>query len=423
MARTPTASNLLTEAKIKSLKVREKDYTLRDGGGLFLTIRAIGTKLWVIRYTLNKKPKRTTIGNYPIVSLAQAREKNREYQSMAKQGICLTVQKNLLKQEQTLALYGQLHIVAKHFFEEVVRGSITEDTYSKKIRRFERDILPFFATFKEGSNGTIEDVESSRHISTIHHGELMEAISKIAQRGAIETAHRVLNDCNSLWLYAVGHGHASFNIVANIDKKHALPKAPVSHLPSTTDIGELKRYFSFANGFKSNIMTHYALLLLPYVFLRIDNLRALEWREVDFERKMIVFQKERMKTKHSDFALPLSDSALVILKEINHYTRHSPYVFPSPLNFSKAMSGNTIGKLMRENGFGGILTPHGFRSTFSSIAYSNMHEHLMSAQVIEACMHHAEKNKVAGAYNYQAKYTEQMKILVNWYGKWLDLLR
>ena len=50
MARTVTP---LTDPKCEAAKSREKDYTLFDGQGLFLLVKATGTKVWRFKY---KKP-------------------------------------------------------------------------------------------------------------------------------------------------------------------------------------------------------------------------------------------------------------------------------------------------------------------------------------------------------------------------------
>lgn len=69
----------LTDSKIKSLKVKDKDYTEPDGQGLQILIKTIGTKLWEFRYVspLTNKRKKTSFGCYPNVSLVNARKKEK----------------------------------------------------------------------------------------------------------------------------------------------------------------------------------------------------------------------------------------------------------------------------------------------------------------------------------------------------------
>jgi hypothetical protein len=64
----------LTELEIKNAKPREKPYSLSDGDGLLLLVKESGAKSWVLRYHTDGKEKRTGLGKYPAVGLANARE-------------------------------------------------------------------------------------------------------------------------------------------------------------------------------------------------------------------------------------------------------------------------------------------------------------------------------------------------------------
>ena len=59
----------LTELQIKQLKPREKRFTVSDGRGLLLEIHHNGAKYWILRYKINGKEKRKSLGNFPDISL------------------------------------------------------------------------------------------------------------------------------------------------------------------------------------------------------------------------------------------------------------------------------------------------------------------------------------------------------------------
>jgi len=410
----------LTNTQVEKAKPKEKDYTLPDGNGLQLLIKTTGKKIWEVRYTVNGKTTKTTIGTYPLTSLADARRKRDEYWQKAKQGISPTRERKEAKEKAALDNDGQIHLVIQKYLAKI-KDSIVESTFIDASRRFERDILPHFATFNPNTLCTFSNVATSTHIKDITQNQLLKAILAIEQRGSIVTAHRVLQQCGRLWLYAIQHGYTNTNITTNIDKRHALKKAPKKHLPSTTDPKELKRFMEFVEGFNRSYVARYAMRLLPYVFLRAGNINELEWSEVDFEKKLITIKAEKMKiSSNGDFTLPIPQQAIDIINEIRPYTGHCKYIFASSQNPSKPISDGTLSKALRENGFAGIITPHGFRATFSSIAYENTHIHGLSHKVIEACLHHAERNQVAGSYNYQANYLPQMTILMQWWADYLN---
>ena len=65
---------MLTDTKVKNLKTKNKTLIKLDGQGLKLYVGVGGTKTWVHRYTINKQQKTTTLGHYPTMSLAEARQ-------------------------------------------------------------------------------------------------------------------------------------------------------------------------------------------------------------------------------------------------------------------------------------------------------------------------------------------------------------
>jgi hypothetical protein len=66
----------LTDLKVKSAKPREKTYKLSDGGGLYLEVTPVGSKLWRLGYTqANGKKHRLALGAYPVCEVGRcARE-------------------------------------------------------------------------------------------------------------------------------------------------------------------------------------------------------------------------------------------------------------------------------------------------------------------------------------------------------------
>jgi hypothetical protein len=64
----------LTELAVRNAKPREKCYSLSDGDGLLLLVKESGAKSWVLRYWVNGKEKRSGLGKYPVIGLADARE-------------------------------------------------------------------------------------------------------------------------------------------------------------------------------------------------------------------------------------------------------------------------------------------------------------------------------------------------------------
>jgi hypothetical protein len=66
---------VLTDTQIKNFKPKDKIYLVADGQALSIEIKPKGTKYWKYRYRFNGTPKIISLGQYPTLSLAQARKK------------------------------------------------------------------------------------------------------------------------------------------------------------------------------------------------------------------------------------------------------------------------------------------------------------------------------------------------------------
>ena len=67
----------LTDTAIRVAKPGLKPYKMYDGDGLFVLVRPGGSKLWRWRYTVDGKEKLMALGEYPLVSLADVRDRHR----------------------------------------------------------------------------------------------------------------------------------------------------------------------------------------------------------------------------------------------------------------------------------------------------------------------------------------------------------
>ncbi|WP_205395331.1 Arm DNA-binding domain-containing protein, partial [Salmonella enterica] len=77
----------LTDTKVKNARPAEKAVKLADGFGLYLLVHPIDSKYWQSGYRFNGKQKVFSIGVYPAVSLADARQRRDEVKRLLDQGI------------------------------------------------------------------------------------------------------------------------------------------------------------------------------------------------------------------------------------------------------------------------------------------------------------------------------------------------
>ncbi len=77
----------LSAIQVRNAKTKEKPYKLVDGKGLNLHVAKTGTKTWRYRFKIDGKESTFSIGEYPTISLEQARNKRMEARELVKVGI------------------------------------------------------------------------------------------------------------------------------------------------------------------------------------------------------------------------------------------------------------------------------------------------------------------------------------------------
>lgn len=406
----------LNDTLIKTVKFKDKDYTLADGDGLQLLVKTIGSKVWEVRYTINGKTTKTTIGTYPKVSLANARKKRDQYKMMALEGVSPIEQKRLSQKQQENDVRGQFHLVIYDWLKTLKIAPITLD---KKTRNFERDVFPFFCQYDKNQN-----ITSSCHIKEITHSQIYDVV-KTKESTSIDTARRLLNDCREIWLYAIHKGLVKANGIANISRK-GLAKYEVTHHPKITDESILKELIQAINNYPS-LLTRYALQFVLLNPLRVENLVTLKWGYVDFKKEIITIPRLEMKIKNKnfdDFVLPLSTQAVSLMKEIYQLTGSGIWVFHGK-NETAPMNKETCNRALERMGFndeeaGRRQRTHSFRGTFRSLAETYEQQHSVSEASREACLDHHEQDVKKRAYTHRADYTAQMKILMQWWANFID---
>ena len=387
----------LTEAKIKNAKIKDVDYRMFDGYGLHLLISKAGSKYWRWAYRYNGKQKVISLGQYPYISLAEARKRRYEAKELLDSGIdpASTKKKNITKSKNIFSVYAYQWL-------ENQKGSITENYREQKKRRLELDILPFIGELP---------------IETITPKTILDVIKRMEDRNAIELSKRALQMCAAIFDYAIAHEATQFNPCHSIKK--ALKPYKTKHY-NTIDFSELPGLIKAINQNKCRLYpaTVNAIKLLMLTFVRTGELIEAKWSEFNFKTKIWSIPAERMKMKRPHI-VPLSRQAIEVLYEQRlHRSLHNDYVFPSVIRANKHMSNNTILKALERLGYGGKMTGHGFRS----LAMTTIIEKLKYREKVpDLQLAHAEKNSVMASYNRSELLDERTQMMQD-YADLLDSL-
>jgi len=394
----------LTDKQVNSAKPKEKAYTLADGQGLQLLITPDGRKAWEMIFlspTLSKRRK-STFGVYPTVSLKDARSKRDEYQNLIKQGVDPIDNKREEKAQNQLTKESDFENVVDLWFQSQ-ESRIVHSTYKKKRALFDTTVIP---------------VLKHKSIADIKHDELVQII-KLKAIQTPETAKRLLGYFHDLWQFACTHGFCELNIVPNIHAKSVLPKIVKKNYACITEPIILKQLVNSIYSYGGHISTKNALKFVLHVPLRAGNLVSLKWAHVDFENNLITMPRQEMKAKSGDdFVLPLSNEATAILKEQHLFTSHKEFVFVA--DNGAHIDEVTPSRALQRMGFnnealGNKQRLHSFRSTFRSLVDTHQMEHRCSYEAKEKVLDHAVGSGVERAYTQKAVYTEEMRLLLNWW--------
>lgn len=401
----------LTDLKIKSAKPKVKQYKLSDSDGLFLLVHPNGSKYWRFRYSLLGKEKLMSIGQYPALSLSEARNLKDEAKSLLAKNIDPLVEKKAKQSEQ------ERHVT----FEQVARewcnsNKVWSEPHRKKVfRTLELYLFPKIGSYS---------------ISALTARELIVPIGVIEKSGRSEVASRLQQRTSAIMRYAVQNGYITYNPAQ--DLRGVVSRTKVNHRPAL-ELEQIPELLERIDTFKGRELTKLAIKLVLLTFIRSSELRFARWSEIDFDKKIWTIPAERevikgvphsergskMKTPH---LVPLSCQAIDILKQIHEISGMYELVFVGDHTARKPMSENTINKALRSIGYDtkNELCGHGFRTmACSALVESN----LWSRDAVERQMSHQERNGVRAAYIHKAQHINERIKMVQWWADYLDTIR
>jgi len=386
----------LTDKAVKGAKPKSQVYRIADGKGLYLEVDPKGSKLWRYRYRFNGKQKTLALGVYDDVSLAGARDKHQEARKLLAAGIDPMAARKKEKAQQS----NEFGKIAKEWWENK-KGGWSKGHASTVWDRLEKNVLPWI---------------ESRPVHEISTGELLGVLRKMESRGAIETAHRVGQVCNQIFIYAIACGYLENNPASGISKALRVRKS--KNMPAITEPKKIKELLHAIDGLGGTLVVKSALKFIPLVFVRPGELRKAEWTEFDLDQGMWTIPAAKMKMKR-DHIVPLSRQAIEILAELYPLTGDGKYVFPTIRTKARPMSENTLNAALRRLGYtGDEMVAHGFRT----MASTRLHELGWKSEIIEFQLAHADKNKIRGVYN-RAEYLEDRKRMMQAWADYLDALK
>lgn len=407
----------LTDTLIKKAKQADdgKPYRLYDGGGMHLRITAKGTKTWFLEYThpiTGKKNQLFKIGQYPEISLAQARDIRLELASLLEQGIDPKQHKEQQERErQNKLLLGD--VVPRYLEHRAITNK--PNTIKNDKNRIEKDVLPLLGKLY------IDEITKADVRAMAEHIE-----SRVNDDGTPprETTRRTIDIVIGILKFAKSKDWITANALKIIqddckELKASYPKAKGNHFKFVEifDLPRLLNDIENYQGVRTHLQTKLGMKFLAYTFCRTQEMRFMKWSDIDWVEKVWIVEEETLKAKHSKHRVPLSKQVIEILEQLKPITGDFEYVFYN-LSKHQPYSENFVTKALKNMGYHGKQTGHGFRH----IASTNLNELGYMGDAIEKQMHHKGDNTIRAIYNHAQHMEERRDIMQAW-ANFLDMLR
>lgn len=296
----------LTDLQVNKLSPKDTFYDVPDGDGLYIRVMPAGTKTWIFRYMFDGRQRLMTLGRYPGISLAEARERH----SLARQDL----------EGKTPIDPGQ-----KQKDEKAARKKAP--TISDLIEEFWDIELKNKKSGIETQRLLNKDVLSrwgNRKVEDVKRRDIVLLLDRIRGRAPI-TANRVLGAMTRLFNFAAERGIIEDSPCTRIRK----PTEKGRDRVLTDD--EIKLLWNALDLENKEVdMYHVSKLAIKMILLtgqRPGEICGMTWDEID--NGFWNIPAERMKGNQAQ-RVPLTGMALEVIERARIYSGDSKYVFVSP---------------------------------------------------------------------------------------------
>lgn len=399
MAKTIKA---LTDTQVKQAKTQDKAYKLADGGGMYLYVTKLGAKSWRMNYVrpITKKHATMTLGLYPDVTLAQARQQRSEIRALLAQGIDPQQQKIDAEREQELLSNNTFAAIADDYMSR--KRNVSPATITNNLRQLKR------------LNKHIGDMV----ITDIKPIDVLKACRTAESQGYYETAIKMRTIAGQVFRYGVQTARCERDVTQ--DLIGALQAPTTKHHPTITDPKELGVLLNAIDTYEGSFEVCTAIKLMPMLFVRSGELRYALWDDFDLDEGTWTFTPRKTQRRTGlSLIVPLPAQAIELIRELLLHAR-SKYLFPAIHTTVQPMSENTMNQALKRLGYNGTKqTIHGFRATARTLIVEKLK---YPENLVEMQLGHNVRDMHGRAYNRTIFLDERRDMMQAW-ADYLDELK
>jgi len=390
----------LTDIKIRALVRSGKAVAgISDGGGLTFTLSRRGTASWVLRYRIGGKPRELTLGNYPDLSLLQARRLAQAARVKIDQGIDVTAEK---RKDIAAAAQEERRLTFNALTDEWLKRTVDNRVkHPQVVRRALRKYV-------EPNIGTTSADE-------VTPADVDRVLRNAVDSGAPTMANDVLRYLKAIGSYGVKRRLLPTNPAADFTLADAGGQEKSrSRSLTRNELAELfKSMKATGNLGRLNYLT---FMLLLATCVRKGELVAARWAEFDLDAAVWHLPGERTKTGEG-IDIPLAPGVVEWFKELQVFAAGREYVLPARIYRKRNphISPDTLNVALSRVKHGlDHFTIHDMRRT----ARAQLAAMGISREVAERALNHKLRD-VEGIYNHHDYFEERKQALT----LWADLLR
>lgn len=402
------AAGKLTHRELEGwIKAAGRGDSLAFGGNLQLEISTAGTALWRTYYRIRRpedgKLIERTFSHGPFSSAltyAAVRPEHDRVKEQARKGIDPVKARYVQRAERIAAGEDTFKAVALEWLSD--RRKWSKVHREKSERALERDVFPFIGHLP---------------VAQITPAMVTRIVEKIARRGATDTPAKVLQHVTRIFRLAQTRGLKENPAIPAREK---LPeRGRRGRYPAAlkwTEIGEILRSAEAARLSRLSRAVYLAHRLCAFSVARVGNVVSAGWPELHLEADppqwVIPRSKMKAQDRTHDHKIILGATIAAELRSWRDESGGKGFVFPSPLDARKHITRESLEKVYRVTlRLDGIHTPHGWRSSLSTLARE---EGGFERDVVELALDHIHDTEVVRAYD-RGERLEQRVRLMNWW--------
>lgn len=403
---------------IKEAQGQKRVYhTIGGYQGLRLRMRG-GCIEFQHRYThpMTGKRKEMTLGQYPALSLEQARRMHNDNMSMLANMLDPITQRDNERTKQAAAINNTFQAVADDWLSELTDNPDHQPATST-LRNVHNYLRP------------LTDAFGKLPVSEITTQQVL-ALCRDIQREYVHKGNRVKHMAQRIFAHAVLKGLIEYNPVTQLSGAKALKPTRTKHHASLTDPKDFAVLLRDIDGLSDKHVYNKPILkLLTLTFARVGDICAMRWADIDLNAKQWAFKPQKGQRREDmveSLVVPLAPQAIAVIEQMQSLTGGHDYVFHNPkrkkgpyqdpqlvnkvLN-DPSMNSGGIGVNYEGRGYKEVHTPHGFRASAKTMLMERLgYDELLT----EIQLGHQMLNKYGKAYNRMQAVPERTRMMNEW---------